>query len=117
MLIPMSRRSPATPWACDPVKVATHECDAWVGYYRRDWRFVLTAAVGMVRHGFGMSWPRTLHGARLVLRANQAWAPYPDKDPDAARTFMARFYALGHPLAQAADRRRGGGPTRGRLVA
>jgi len=45
----------ATPWAFDPVKVAAHECDAWVGYYRRDWRLVLTSAVGMVREGFGMS--------------------------------------------------------------
>ncbi len=88
------RGSSPTPWAFNPVKLATHECDAWVGYYRRDWRLVLTAAVGMVREGFGMSWPRTLRGAWLVLRANQAWAPYPDNDPDAARAFMRRFYAL-----------------------
>jgi len=89
------RSSPASsPWQFDPVKLAGHECDAWVGYYRRDWRLVLTAAVGMVREGFGMPWPQTLYGAWLVLRGNQVWAPYPDNDPDAARAWMRRFYAL-----------------------
>ena len=29
-----------------------------------------------------------------MLRANQVWAPYPDNDPDAARDYMRRFYAL-----------------------
>ena len=43
---------------------------------------------------FGMSWPRTVLGAWLVLRANQKWAPFPDNDPDAARALMARFYRL-----------------------
>ena len=41
-----------------------------------------------------MSWPRTLVGAWLVLRANMVWAPFPDNDPDAARRLMARFYHL-----------------------
>jgi hypothetical protein len=41
-----------------------------------------------------MSWPRTLHGAWLVLRANQLWAPNPDNDPDRARACMQWFYAL-----------------------
>jgi hypothetical protein len=44
--------------------------------------------------GFGMNWYRTLHGAWLVLRANQRWAPDPDNDPDGARASMRRFYAL-----------------------
>jgi len=90
------RSSPrsGSPWSFDPVRLAAHECDAWVGYYRRDWRLVLTAAVGMVGEGFGMGRPRTLHGAWLVLRGNQVWAPYPDNDPDAARDYMRRFYAL-----------------------
>jgi hypothetical protein len=48
----------------------------------------------MVRIGFGMSWPRTTRGAWYVLRANQVWAPYPDNDPDKAREYMRRFYAL-----------------------
>jgi hypothetical protein len=48
----------------------------------------------MVRVGFGMSWPRTVHGAWLVLRANQVWAPYPDNDPEHARRLMQRFYEL-----------------------
>ena len=78
----------------DPVALGTAECAAWVAYYRRDWRTVLGSAVRMVRLGFGMPWPRTLYGAWLVLRANQAWAPFPDNDPAAARAFMRRFYAL-----------------------
>jgi hypothetical protein len=41
-----------------------------------------------------MSWPRTLAGAYLVLRANMKWAPFPDNDPDAARALMRRFYRL-----------------------
>lgn len=88
----MAARS--SPWSFDPVRLAAHECDAWVGYYRRDWRLVLTAAIGMVRIGFGLDWPATLRGAWYVLRANQEWAPYPDNAPDAARHFMRRFYAL-----------------------
>ena len=45
-------------------------------------------------HGtFGMDWLRTCHGAWLVLRANQLWAPSPG-DPDGARRCMTRFYAL-----------------------
>jgi hypothetical protein len=78
----------------DPVRLGGYETDAWVAYYRRRWAAALVAFVGMVRVGFGMPWPRTLHGAWLVLRANQAWAPYPDNDPDAARSCMRRFYAL-----------------------
>ncbi len=40
-----------------------------------------------------MDWLRTLHGAWLVLRANQLWAPE-DNDPDGARRCMRRFYGL-----------------------
>jgi hypothetical protein len=76
------------------VLLGGHECDAWVGYYRRDWRLVLSAAYGMVDAGFGMGAPRTLLGAWYVLRANQKWAPYPANDPAAARTLMRRFYRL-----------------------
>src|SRR5881392_4407096 len=77
----------------DPVALGNAECDGWAAYYRREWRPFLRAAVGMVRIGFGMSWPRTLRGAWYVLRANQVWAPYPNNDPDAAREYMGRFYA------------------------
>ena len=73
--------------------MADLEFRAWVGYYRRDWAGVLRASVGLVRAGFGMSWPRTLQGAWLVLRANQLWAPA-DNDPDGARRCMQRFYGL-----------------------
>ncbi len=47
----------------------------------------------MVHGTFGMDWLRTVHGAWLVLRANQLWAPNPG-DPDGARRCMRRFYAL-----------------------
>jgi len=78
----------------DPVRLADLEYRAWVGYYLRRWPRVLIASVGLVREGFGMDWYRTLHGAWLVLRANQLWAPYPDNDPKRARACMRRFYTL-----------------------
>jgi len=78
----------------DPVLVGTRERDAWAAYYRHEWCRFLVAAVAMVRAGFGMPWPATLKGAWLVLRANQAWAPFPDNDPAAAHELMRRFYAL-----------------------
>ncbi|MCW2631105.1 MAG: hypothetical protein JWR88_67 [Pseudonocardia sp.] len=78
----------------DPRRLGRLERDAWVGYYRHKWGQVLVSAVGMVRVGFGMPWPRTLYGAWLVLRANQLWSPVPDNDPDGARGTMRRFYAL-----------------------
>ena len=76
-----SRRIPGGPRSFDPARMADLELRAWVGYYRRDWAGVLRASVGLVRAGFGMSWPRTLQGAWLVLRAIQLWA-LADNDPD-----------------------------------
>jgi hypothetical protein len=78
----------------DPVRLADLEYRAWVGYYLRQWPRVLMASVGLVRVGFGLGWSQTLHGAWLVLRANQLWAPYPDNDPERAVACMRRFYAL-----------------------
>ena len=78
----------------DPRAVGALECRAWETYYRRRWGAFLVASVGLVRAAFRMSWPRTLAGAWLVLRANQVWAPFPDNDPDAARALMKRFYQL-----------------------
>jgi hypothetical protein len=78
----------------DPRAVGAHECRAWETYYRRRWLAFLAASVAMVRAVFGMSWPRTVAGAWLVLRANQKWAPFPDNDPAAARALMTRFYRL-----------------------
>jgi hypothetical protein len=78
----------------DPVRVGELECDAWVAYYRRRWVAFLRAAFGLTRESFGLSVPATIRGGWWVLRANQAWAPYPDNDPDAARDFMRRFYRL-----------------------
>jgi hypothetical protein len=78
----------------DPVAVGNRETDAWAAYYRHEWGRFLVAAVAMVSSGFGMSPARTLLGAWHVLRANQVWAPVTDNDPDAARAWMRRFYAL-----------------------
>jgi len=80
--------------AFDPRAVGGLECRAWETYYRRRWLAFLLASVGLVRAAFGMSWPRTLVGAWLVLRANMKWAPFPDNDPDAARALMRQFYRL-----------------------
>jgi hypothetical protein len=81
------------PRSFDPRRVGALESRAWVAYYRRDWLTVLRSAVGLVRHTFGLSWPATLYGAFLVMRANQLWAPA-DNDPVACRAAMERFYAL-----------------------
>jgi hypothetical protein len=77
----------------DPARIADLEYRAWTGYYLRDWPQVLMASLGLVKAGFGMDWIRTLHGAWLVLRANQLWAPQ-DNDPVRAQACMRRFYAL-----------------------
>ena len=78
----------------DPRAVGRLECRAWETYYRRKWGAFLIASVALVRAAFRMSWPKTLLGAWLVLRANMKWAPFPDNDPDGARATMARFYGL-----------------------
>lgn len=78
----------------DPARVADLECAAWVAYYRRRWLILLAAAVGLLRAGLGMSWPRTVRAAWFALRAIQLWAPIPDNDPDGARRYLRRFYAL-----------------------
>jgi hypothetical protein len=78
----------------DPRRVGRLECATWVTYYRRQWLKFLVAALEVTRHAFALSWPATLRGAWLVLRANQLWAPYPNNDPDGARRCMRGFYAL-----------------------
>ncbi|HTC68232.1 MAG TPA: hypothetical protein VK662_01585 [Acidothermaceae bacterium] len=78
----------------DPVRIGQRECDAWAAYYRHEWASFLRSAIGMVSAGFGMGRRQTLTGAWYVLQANRAWAPVPDNNPDAARDYMARFYAL-----------------------
>jgi hypothetical protein len=78
----------------DPRVVGRLECRTWETYYRREWAPFLWAALRVTRQAFGLSWPATLYGAWLVMRANQHWAPYPDNRPDAARRCMRRFYAL-----------------------
>jgi len=78
----------------DPARIADLEYQAWVGYYLRKWPQVLRALIGVVQMGFGMDWNRTVHGAWLMLRASQSWAPYPDNHPKRAQACMRRFYAL-----------------------
>ncbi len=90
----MWARGSTGPWSFDPARLGAYECDAWVGYYRRDWRLVLRAAHGLVREGFALGPLQTPVAAWWVLRANQVWAPYPDNDPAGARRLMTRFYAL-----------------------
>jgi len=78
-----------------PLRVGHLEADVWVAYYQREWARFLALSVLVVRTAFGMDWIRTVHGAWLVLRANQLWAPPPPKsDPAGARRCMRRFYAL-----------------------
>ena len=81
-------------FAFDPVAVGRSECQAWVGYYRRDWPHMLAGALGMVRHGFALGPLGNVKAAWHVMRANQLWAPYPDNDPVAAQQHMARFYRM-----------------------
>jgi hypothetical protein len=88
------RATNPSPWTFDPVTLGRRECDAWAAYYRHEWPQFLTAAVGMISTGFGMNRRRTITGAWHVLRANQAWAPYPVNDPTAAREHMQRFYTF-----------------------
>src|SRR4051812_13162044 len=78
----------------DPRAVGRVECRAWGTYYPRRGGAVLLAAVGLVRAAFRMGWRDTLVGAWLVLRANQKWATYPNNDPVAAQSLMARFYGM-----------------------
>jgi hypothetical protein len=92
--VPGAAGGPGRLRSFDPGRIADLEYRAWVAYYRRQWLQVLTAAVGLVHAGFGLDWRRTLHGAWLVLRANQLWAPASGNDPSGARRYMRRFYAL-----------------------
>jgi hypothetical protein len=78
----------------DPVAVGRSESDAWAAYYRRDWLRMLAGAFGMVRHGFRLGPLGNLKAAWHVMRANKAWAPFPDNDPGAACRHMARFYRI-----------------------
>ena len=92
---PVVRRYPRTrnPRSFDPLSVGRMETALWVTYYRREWVRFLVLSVRVVRSTFGMDWIRTVHGAWLVLRANQLWAPS-QGDPDGARRCMSRFYGL-----------------------
>jgi Family of unknown function (DUF5995) len=90
---PVRPRGSGGPRSFNPVQVGRLECAVWAAYYRRQWARFLVLSVLLVRHAFGMEWVRTVHGAWLVLRANQLWAPATN-DPAGARRCMRRFYAL-----------------------
>ena len=90
----VSRGSPDGPRSFDPLQIADLEYQMWVGYYLRRWTHVLAAAVRLLRLGFGTDLVRILQGARLMLRAVQLWAPFPDNDPDGAQSCMRELYAL-----------------------
>ena len=62
--------------AFEPVMVGRSECEAWVGYYRRNWPRMLAGLLGMVRYGFALGPLGNLKAAWHVLRGSQAWAPY-----------------------------------------
>ena len=66
----------------------------WVGYYLRRWTHVLAAGVKLLRLAFGTDLVQILQAARLMLRATQLWAPFPDNDPDGAQACMRELYAL-----------------------
>ncbi len=87
----LSRHSPRD---FDAVALGRLETQAWASYYRREWLTAMRAFLGMVGQGFGLGPRWTFVAAWHVLRANQAWAPVPDNDPDAARAAMLRFYRL-----------------------
>jgi len=78
----------------DPVRIADLEYRMWVSYYLHRRTRVLAAAVSLLRLGFGTDLVGILHGAWLMLRAIQLWAPFPDNDPDGAQTCMRGLYAL-----------------------
>jgi hypothetical protein len=86
-------RTARDPRSFDPLRVGQIESALWVAYYRREWARFLVLSVRVVRSTFGMDWIRTVHGAWLVLRANQLWAPSRG-DPEGARRCMSRFYGL-----------------------
>jgi hypothetical protein len=81
------------PRSFDPLRVGRIEAALWVAYYRREWARFLVLSLCVIRSTFGMDWIRTVHGAWLVLRANQLWAPKAN-DPAGARRCMSRFYGL-----------------------
>lgn len=87
------RPATATP-SFDPARAGRLECAMWVAYYRREWPALLRSAVFLIRHVLGLSWPSTIRGSWLVLRATQLWAPFPNNDPVAARQTMERFFRL-----------------------
>ena len=87
------RADPGRLRSFDPVRVGRLEAAAWAAYYLRQWGRLLAASVWLVHSAFGLDWTRTVHGAWLVARANQLWAPALN-DPAGARRCMRRFYAL-----------------------
>ena len=78
----------------NPTRLARLETTAWTAYYRHEWPRVLAASYGLVREAFDLTFVGTVLGAWCVFRANVVWAPYPANDPDRARQYMHRVYAM-----------------------
>ena len=81
-------------------RVARLETTAWTAYYRHEWPRVLAASYGLVREAFNLTVLGTVVGAWCVFRANVVWAPYPGNDPDRARRYMRRVYAMSQRRSQ-----------------
>lgn len=88
------RAASRNPRSFDPQRVGRLECTLWIAYYRREKMAFLRAAILLIRHVFGLSWPSTARGSWFLLRATQLWAPCPDNDPVGAQLSMERFYRL-----------------------
>jgi hypothetical protein len=90
----VSLGSPSGLQSFDPFRIADLEYQLWMAYYRRRWRNLLVASVGLLRLGFGTDLARIVPGAWLMLRAVRLWAPFPDNDPDGAQARMRELYLL-----------------------
>jgi hypothetical protein len=86
----VSMRSPSGLRSFDPFRIAELEYQMWMAYYRRRWRNLLVASVGLLRLGFGTDLARIVPGAWLMLRAVRLWAPFPTTTRTVPRPACAR---------------------------
>lgn len=78
----------------DPQKIAYYEKENYVAYYQRDWLKLVRVSVGMVKETFGLNWLQAAYAAYLVVRAEIAFAPYPQNDVPQAKRYMRQFYSF-----------------------
>lgn len=77
----------------DPVFLANTEADGWRAYYDRDFVQGFRLLLRLVRGQMGLGALDSLRAAYYAVRAQMAFAPKAN-DPDAARTFLTRFYLI-----------------------